>query len=501
MNRVIFFILLVFSFEVFANQTKCRNLVRLTNIQMAIEPGQIIPATDSTPEYCHVRGVINRAIRFEVTMPVDWNGRFMFSTVGGFAGVIGDVTSLLPSGFAMASTDTGHELMEGAQFLKQSEARLDYAYRGVHLATLAAKQIIHTYYEKDIDYSYLHGCSNGGRAALMEAIHFPEDYDGIIAGAPVYSFSEFIPFAINVARAIKEHPLDAEALDVLAENSSGACDLLDGVEDGVINDPRLCTNDKLNLDALECGRNQTEGCLSAGQINTAKTIYADLKDKDGNIVSPGVMPGAENAGDWSFWTFPNNAPGFDGRPIVENMFDFLGNVMRHHPEFDANAYDPANDGNVVARELAPYDADDPDLADFKANGGKLIIYQGWNDFPLRPQRAFTHLNAVGDATGGTASTDEFFRLFMVPGMTHCAGGPGAWMTDYVEPLVSWREAGEAPARIIGAQSGKAIPFDHLMTSESGQQTRSFTRPQCVYPKLAQYKGSGDNTDASNYICK
>ncbi len=499
MHRSILALLLVLSTNVLADSNACKNLVRLTDFNLALEPGQIIDATDSTPEYCHVRGVINRATRFEVTMPVNWNGKFMFSTVGGFAGTIGDVTSLLPSGFAMASTDTGHELAEGAEFLKQPEASLDYAYRGVHLATVAAKKIIHTYYKQDIDFSYLRGCSNGGRAALMEVTRFPTDYDGVIAGAPVYAFSEFIPWAISVARAIREHPLDMDTLDVLAANSASACDTLDGVEDGVINDPRLCTDELLNLDALVCPDNATKGCLTPGQLETVKTIYGDLKDDQGNVVSPGVLPGAENAGDWAFWTFPNNALGFDGTPVVENMFGFLSNVMRHHPGFDVNKYDPANDAANIARELAPFDSDDPDLAEFKANGGKLIIYQGWNDFPLRPQRAFDHLQSVQQAMGDS-SVDDFFRLYMVPGMTHCAGGPGAWMTDYVTPLVTWRESGEAPDRIVGAQTGKPIPFPHLMVSPAGTQERAFTRPQCVYPKIAHYKGSGDDADASNYIC-
>lgn len=481
---------------------QCHNMVRLTDMNQAIEPGVRVAATDTAPAYCHVRGVINRAIRFEVTMPDNWNGRFMFSTVGGAAGVIGDITSLLSRGFAMASTDTGHEITEGDAYLRQPEALLDYAYRGVHLATLAAKGVIGSYYGKDIEYSYLSGCSNGGRAALMEVARFPTDYDGVIAGAPVYRFTEFIPWAISVARAMREEPLTEASLEVLARASAQACDDLDGVSDGVINDPRMCTSDLFDVASLQCKGRAKDNCLSAGQVKTAEAIYAGVTDSDGNVIAPGVSPGAENAGDWSFWIMPNNqVPDGSEESLVAFMENFLVNIMRHDPTFDVSKFDPATDIHKIERELVALDPVDTDLSDFKNNGGKLIIYQGWNDFPLRPERAFDHLKAVQDSMGGVASVDEFYRLFMVPGMTHCAGGPGAWQTDYVTPLVTWREEGKAPDRIIGRQPGGNVAFDHLAPSEESAQTKSFTRPQCVYPKLAHYKGSGDPADAENFICR
>ena len=481
---------------------QCHNLVRATDVNQAIEPGVHVAATDTTPAYCHIRGVINRAIRFEVTLPDNWNGRFMFSTVGGGAGVIGDVTSLLSRGFAMASTDTGHEITEGDAYLRQPEALLDYAYRGVHLATLAAKGIVGQYYGRDIDYSYLSGCSNGGRAALMEVARFPTDYDGVIAGAPLYRFSEFIPWAISVARAMREAPLTEDSLATLARASVQGCDSLDGVTDGVINDPRLCTSEHFDVANLVCQGGNTDGCLSAGQVKTAQTIYAGLKDADGNVIAPGVSPGAEDAGDWSFWILPNTQiPDGSDESLVAFMERFLTHIMRHDPTFDVSTFDPATDVHKIERELVALDPLDTDLSDFKDNGGKLIIYQGWNDFPLRPERAFKHLQAVQKSMGGAESVDEFYRLFMVPGMTHCAGGPGAWQTDYVTPLVNWREQGEAPDRIIGVQPGANVAFDHLRPSDEGVATDSFTRPQCVYPKMAQYTGDGDPADAASFVCQ
>lgn len=242
-----------------ANDTggDCRGLVALTDLNHAVEPGFRVPAAEGVPAHCRVRGVVNRAIRFEVTLPDDWNGRMMFSTVGGAAGFIGDTTSLLGRGFAMASTDTGHEGQD-RDYVRQPEALLDYAYRGVHLATGAAKRVIQHYYGREIDYSYVKGCSNGGRAAMLEATRFPNDYDGVLAGAPAFRFQEFVPWMIGGARLQAKHPLTVESFQLLGKASREACDALDGVEDGVIDDPTKCTADVFDLNALQCPPDSTE---------------------------------------------------------------------------------------------------------------------------------------------------------------------------------------------------------------------------------------------------
>ena len=479
-----------------ASDQQCRNLYRLTDVSWAVEPGMVIAASDHTPAHCRLRGVVNRAIRVEVRMPVEgWNGRFMFSTVGGAAGSIGDTTSLLERGFAMASTDTGHE-GQTMEFLMQPEAALDYAYRGVHLATLFAKAVITNYYDRDIAYSYLQGCSNGGRAALMEAVRFPTDYDGIIAGAPAFRFVEFASWMIGGTEQQLRHPLTEAALQVLDDNSRTACDALDGVTDGVVNDPRRCTQELLNLDALMCIEGQNENCLSKGQIETARYMYADQVDDQGNVVSPGVLPGAEAAGDWSFWMLPNDMLGSDS--LIGGMKDTLAMMMRHDRSFDIEAYDPKNDRADLAEAGSIMDIQTADLSEFKAHGGKLLMYQGWNDYPLRPQRAISYLKEAESHHGGRRGTADFFRLFMVPGMVHCAAGPGAWVADYVDPLVRWREDGEAPDR-IEAQTG-ATRFT-LVREDSDEDDVRFTRPLCPYPRLAQYRGRGDQTRSENFHCK
>ena len=479
-----------------ARQTQCRNLVRLTDLSHAVEPGILVSATDALPEHCRVRGVVNRAIRFEVTLPTTWNGRLMFTAVGGGAGVIGDTMSLLPRGFAMASTDTGHEAAEGNAFYRQPEALLDYAYRGVHLATQAAKRIVTRFYGRDIDFAYLQGCSNGGRAAMLEATRFPDDYDGIIAGAPAFRFQEFVPWTVGIHRAQTRSPLDPAALRVLDDASRHACDALDGVEDGVINDPRLCTPEVYDVGALLCADGETEGCLTAGQVETARTVYADMVDADGSVVSPGVPPGAEAAGDWRFWMLPNEA--FGGESVLAGVGEMLTLMMRHEPDFDLVAFDPVDDRDGISDATTPLDVGTTDLSEFRDNGGKLLMYQGWNDFPLRPQRAIDYLADVKN-TMGQAAADDFFRLFMVPGMVHCAGGPGAWDTDYVEPLMAWREQGVAPDRLV-AETPEPIEMQHLAPDDAVAQERRFTRPLCPYPALARYRGDGDQNDEANFDC-
>ena len=474
----------------------CRDLYRMTDVHHAIEPGISVAATDELPAHCRVRGVINRAIRFEVTLPEEWNGRLMFEAVGGLAGVIGDTTSLLGRGFAQASTDTGHELAEGNAFMQQPEALIDYAYRGVHLATLATKRVIAEYYGRDVEHSYLKGCSNGGRAAMLEAVRFPEDYDGIIAGAPAFWFQEFVPWMVAVGRKQAANPLDRAALQVLDDASRNACDAMDGIEDGVINDPRLCAVD---VDALTCADGESEGCLSAGQAETARFIYGEMNDAEGNLLSPGVPPGAEAAGDWGGWILPNETLA-GGDTIVGDLIpEMLTFLMRHDPTFELANFDPVADHDRLTDPLTPLDLRTADLSEFRDNGGKLLIYQGWNDFPLRPQRAIAYLEEVEEEMGGAEATADFFRMFMVPGMVHCAGGPGAWQTDYTDPIVRWREEGEAPDRIVATHPGP-MGLDHLDAEAVTGQQRSFTRPLCAHPELARYDSEGDPNDEASFTC-
>ena len=365
-----------------SHAVRCDQLYQLTDQHRAVEPGVVVDASVDFPAHCRVKGVIDGTIRFEVTMPLEgWKDRLMFYAPGGLAGYLGDTTSLLHDGFAMATTDTGHERAEPA-FLKNDKARIDYGYRGIHLAAVLAKKVIARFYGHHVSHSYLTGCSNGGRASLIEAQRFPEDFDGIIAGAPAMAWSETSPWGLAVDRWQSENPLSVDALQLLDTASIRACDMLDGVADGVIGDPRQCSVDLLDLRMLQCDSGKSEGCLTESQIETAHAIYAGVSDGDGRILSPGVLPGAEAAGDWLMWVVgalgTQPASELMGKGNIENLY-------YRNPIFSIDEFDLVQDREELARETSSIDVPEGSFAGFREHGGKLIIYQGWNDFPIRPQ--------------------------------------------------------------------------------------------------------------------
>jgi feruloyl esterase len=421
-------------------------------------------------------------------MPLNnWNGRFLMEGTGGASGYIADTTSELARGFAMSSTDTGHEGSDMA-YSMQPEAALDYAFRGVHLIADLSKEIISTFYGREIDYSYYRGCSNGGRQGLIEATRYPSDFDGIVAGAPAFQIiREFLLWTLNVDRAQQANPLYEDQLALLDDASRSACDGLDRVKDGVINDPRLCTADLYDPSKLLCKVGQDPStCLSEGQLDTVQTHYTGLLDHDGTVVSPGLPPGAENAGDWKMWALPGALIPTTGETVDTSINGLATEMVKYwvyrDPAYNTNDFDLLADREDLARASAILDVNTADLSEFESRGGKILMYQGWNDYPLRPQRAIDYLDQVIAANGGAKKAAEFFRLFMVPGMLHCAGGPGAWQIDYLDPLVQWVENDEAPEALIGTRPDGA-----------------FTRRHCAYPELAEYR-RGDPNEAASFHC-
>ena len=269
-----------------ASQSRCQDLYLLSDMDHAVEPGVIVPASGDVPAHCQVRGVIDGTIRFEVSMPLEgWKGRMMFLAHGGNSGRIGNTKSLLKDGFAGATTNSGHDYGPNSlEFITDPNALINFGFRAVHFSTVMAKRVIAEFYGKEVDHSYLQGCSGGGRSALVEALRFPDDYDGIIAGAPALGWIQSIaPWGVAVSRQQKKHPLTPESLVLLAQNSKQKCDPLDGLEDGLIGYPQACTLDVLQLDELQCGEGQEQGCLSEGQIETASFIYDGLRNDAGEL--------------------------------------------------------------------------------------------------------------------------------------------------------------------------------------------------------------------------
>lgn len=495
-------------------EARCNDLYRLSDANHAIEPGVVVTATDKVQKHCRVRGVIDTTIRFELSMPTSgWTGRFLFQAPGGLAGTIGDTTTMLSAGFAASTTDSGHEGENDPSFYRDDNAKINFAFRSNHLTAVVSKKLIAAFYGREVEYSYLWGCSKGGHGALMEALRYPEDFDGIIAGAPAVNLVTDLPvFAIENSRWQQRHPLDAQAVRLLDINSTRACDLLDGAEDGIVSNPKKCTIELLALDKLVCKEGQSSGCLTSGQVEHATFVYTGLKNESGEVVIPGVYPGAETGGDFELWItgpVPFLPDGMAGNNIAGETIKHL---MHRDPEFDLKTFDTLKGRAAVAEAASAVSLPKPDFSDFMARGGKLIVYNGWNDHPCRAAE-LESFYAQAQEINGTDALAEHMRVFMVPGMVHCFGGPGAWAADYYQAIVDWVEKDKVPETIIARHPGEFTFLEaftavgvmnwHEEIVELGAKkagVNQFTRPLCPYPTYARYDGTGDINTAESFSC-
>ena len=494
-------------------QARCDGLYQLSDASQAVNPGVLVEATGETPAHCQVSGAIDGTIRFQVSLPIEgWTGRLMFNAPGGLAGVIGDTTSLLDEGFAMATTDSGHEGPNDPSFYRDDNAKINFGFRSNHLTAVLAKRIIAEFYGRDVEHAYLWGCSKGGHGALMEALRFPDDFDGIIAGAPAVDLvTGLLVSSIENARRQQRNPLTLDAVAVLEANTRRACDMLDGLADGLIGDPRQCTVELLELHKLECQAGQTAGCLTAGQIKTAHGIYTGVTDESGEVVVPGVYPGAELGGDLQLWV--TGPVDFLDSTANELTGEVAANILHRQPGFSLASFDAVSGMADLAAAAAAVHLPPPDFSRFMASGGKLIVYNGWHDVPCRA-KALENFYEEAQRLNGAESLDEFLRVFMVPGMVHCFGGPGAWAADYIQAIVDWVEKDAAPDRIIAQHPGN-FTFMEAQVAIGGAEVNwsqailkagaeaaanAFTRPLCPYPQHARYRGSGDPDDAANFDC-
>jgi len=439
-------------------------------------------------------------VRFEVSLPTVWNGRLYMFGNGGYAGEALDAPArvattrgALSRRFAVAQMNTGHDAASEplGTFAASPQKFLDYAYRGVHVTALTAKRILHAYYDSPLHHSYFDGCSTGGRQGLISAQRFPEDFDGIVVGAPVLNFSGTMIGYVTYQRALAAAQISTEKLKILGDTVYAKCDAVDGLSDGLIDDPRRCRF-RASADLPRCA-SDVEGptCFTAAQIRTLEIIYGGTT-RHGEEIFPGWPVGAEIAArgpngvvtsGWIPWFVA--AP--NARPIQTTFGEtFFKNMAfgRPVPEYDWTTFNVDVDLEKLQTVRAALDATDPDLSRFKARGGKIVSYFGWADPALNPLMGVGYYESVRQRLG--PATSEFYRLFMVPGMFHCMGGVGVSTFDAFTPLVEWVEKGIAPQSIIGARilDGKVVR----------------TRPLCAYPDVAKYKGSGSMDEAANFMC-
>jgi len=422
-------------------------------------------------------------IKAEVWLPeaADWNGKILMAGGGGFVGSLsyGAMAAALREGYATASTDTGHEGGEAGFALGHPEKVVDFAHRAVHETTVKTKAIVAAYYGRGARFSYWQGCSTGGRQGLMEAQRYPEDFDGIIAGAPANNQIRLCAWRMAVVAATLKDP--ARALPVaktalLNKAVLNACDALDGVKDRLLADPRNC---HFNPATLLCRGPEQDDCLTAGQLETVKMAYSDARKHNGELIYPRLPPGGELG-----WRLPGQAkePG----SIDVGMFRF---IAHQDASWDWRTFDLDRD-TALAQERAGFmEANSPDLSAFKARGGKLLIYHGWNDGGSGG--AISALNSIAyyESVLARMGPDQkrWLRLFLVPGMAHCGGGPGPNQFSALAALERWCESGMAPDRIVAA---KVIDGRVEMT-----------RPLCPYPQVAVYSGVGSINDEGNFACK
>jgi len=478
----------------------CESLSSFKADDIVAIAARIVAATAETPQHCRVTGTIAPEVAFEINLPDRWNRRFYMTGNGGLAGDAldtpnnGDRTGALTNGFVMARTNTGHDARKepsGSFILSDPQKAIDYAYRAVHVTAETAKKIATDYYAKPITFSYWNSCSNGGRQGLLEAQRFPDDFDGIVANAPWVDQTGFTIGAIWNQKALTDVPVSAAKINLVAEKAMAKCDEIDGLKDGLIDDPRKCSFDP-GRDVPACREgSDTPDCLTSAQAAAIKKVYGGPVSQ-GKAFFPGYMVGSEaltpgQNGTNSGWLGPIIPAQPTAKPADFNLAE---GVMRYlvldppQAEYDTLKVDFDQAAKTVERWSKLADAKDADLSKFRKSGGKLIMTYGWADTILQPLQGVRYYESVAAKHG--KDTADFVRLFMVPGMAHCGGGVGPDRNDAVTAVIDWVEKGQAP--------------DHLIATKvtNGQPVR--TRPLCPYPQVARYKGQGSIDDATSFSC-
>jgi hypothetical protein len=405
---------------------------------------------------------------------------------GGWAGVIslGPMDTAVRNGYATTSTDTGHNAQKepGASFAYPSGTNpyasrklIDHGYMAVHETALLAKKMIRLYYGANPMHSYWVGCSTGGRQGLMEAQRYPEDFDGYVIGAPVLNLTGLQGKSVYNFEFAGTGPgqIKPEKVPALNKAFLDKCDALDGVKDGLVENPMRCGFDPAK-DLPRCaGDADTPDCFTGAQIEALKRIYDGVRDSKGNLLYPGMPPGGDGAA----------ANGFN---LADTFMKFMAFDPPPGPNWDYHSFNVDTDWPRMAKTAQIINATITDLTAVKARGGKVLHYHGWSDPGVSPLMSINYHQAAMKNMGAK-ETDDFYRLFLVPGMGHCQGGPGCGNVDWLAPVVNWVEKGIAPTALTGA---------HV---ESGKTTR--TRPICAYPNEARYKGSGSIDEAANFTCE
>jgi feruloyl esterase len=487
----------------FEPKKACEALGKYKSKDIAQIAAAMVPTSAAAPAFCRVSGLLSPEIAFEVSLPAKWNGRFYMIGNGGHAGEalddagrVAQRNAALQLGFAFAQTNTGHDSRKepgGTFVMSNPQKAIDYAYRAVHVTATTAKDITKDYYSKPVSYAYWNSCSNGGRQGLLEAQRFPEDFDGIVANAPWLDQTGFTIGAMWNQKALSAVALTPAKLSILADKVMEKCDAIDGLKDGLIDDPRKCNFDP-RRDAPICSAGaDNANCLTSAQAEAIAKVYSG-PTSNGKSFFPGYMPGSEavttglfGGGSGSGWLNVIVSTQTNAKPADFNLAENTIQYLAHKPpkpDYDYKTFDYDRDIHMLDNWSKLADAKDPDLSKFRKRGGKLIMTYGWADSILQPMVGVNYYEQALAKNG--KDTPEFFRLFMIPGMAHCSGGVGPDRNDPMTAIINWVEKSKAPASITASRV------------VNNQVVR--TRPLCPYPQVARYSGQGSIDDAANFRC-
>lgn len=482
-----FVVCVLFSGRAMAASSAVMSAEELTALRLPDVRIESAVHVDGSPEqgkvkvgHVKVDGVIGKAIRFEVLLPDEWNGRFAMGGGGGLVGSVqNSIRGSVNDGYATAGTDTGHQAegTDGSWALNDLEAFVNFGHAAIHRTAEVSKALIRAYYGKGPEKSYFVGCSRGGGQAMMEAQRYPEDFDGIVAGAPAFNWTGFAAMGANLAQTFYPDPkqltktvLTQDDLDRLYKEVIKQTDEQDGLKDGIIDNPATAKFDLSKVPGL-----------SEAQRAAIEAVYKGVGNQDGPIY-PGFPIGAEGGpGGWFSWLVGPNDKG------VNLSFAFSTNIFKyffmHDPNWDYSTYDfstwkqDTHLGGTVLNAL------DPDLEGLASRGGKLILWHGWSDAALPAGETIEYYESV---LARDPRAMDYARLFMVPGCYHCGGGPGISGVDWLAEIVKWVEGGVAPDQIMAEKAADGID-------------PAKSRPLFPYPAWAKYDGEGDGNDGTNFV--
>jgi hypothetical protein len=471
----------------------CESLATIALPNTTIESAAVDP---NNPGICRVTAFTTHPptgdkVRIWTGIPIsNWNGRFMGTGGGGFSGGNAmNINQPIAQGYAAGATDTGHQGASGS-FALDANGRLnwqltrDNGHVGIHEMTLVGKALTEAMYGVAPKYSYFSGCSTGGRQGLMEAQRYPQDYDGIMSGAPAINWNRLHPQQLwgTMLMNAEGNPIPSCKMAVATAAAIAACDAMDAVKDSVLEDPNRCKYDPKSLIGTSAANCES---FTEADANLIRKLWDGPRRKDGSFLWYGLPRGADLTALWTSRGTPLKPQAFG------LSFDWFRYFLTQNPQLDWTTITPDLYERLWDQSVEQFGAvlgtDNPDLTGFRNRGGKAIVWHGWADQLISAEGTVDYYNRVAQFMGGAERTSQFLRLFLAPGVAHCGGGTGPAPSGQLEALIAWVEEGRAPKTLLATSRDR-----------TGGVTRS--RPLCQYPLVAKYKGTGSTDDAANFVC-